>query len=275
MATVRNTDYSLRRGKLNKSDDTIYRVRNGKEQIYAVRNPNTAPPSAAQKSTRSLFGKVNSVVNIIMADPAQVAEWRARMDAYNRSVNVCVPNPPKRYKTVRQFVFATLSEQYKQQPSVRRRIASLPPKLPRGVKRLVKPFAELTPAELYEALKARFNVFYLEQECQYPDLDDIDYTSIHLALLSRGKVIAYCRLFSDTTFHIGRFLTTIRGKGYGRFLMLMALREATRLGATTIIIDAQTHAVAFYEKFGFRVTSGVFIEAGIPHVKMQLDLSPR
>ena len=139
----------------------------------------------------------------------------------------------------------------------------------------IAPFRSLTPAELYEMLKARFNVFYLEQQCVYPDLDDIDYHATHLALFRDGQVIAYARLFFDAAtseWRIGRMLTTERGKGLGKYLMRQALDEAKRQGADSVHIDAQTHAVTFYRQLGFRITSDTFIEAGIPHVKMLREL---
>ena len=269
MAIVDNTDHTKRRGKLNKKDDAIFRVINGKEYVYSIKNPNTEPPSKSQNAHRSLFGKVNAVVNVIMADPKQVAEWRKRMEEHNRSIPAS--KTAERAKTVRQFVFASLAAQYKQKPSVRRKFNHLPITIPKNIKRVIKLFADLTPAELYEMLKARFNVFYIEQDCKYPDLDDIDYRAEHIALFRRGKVIAYCRLFpADSQWHVGRMLTVpeVRGKGYGKYLMTLAVEEAGRQGAQSVSIDAQTHAVDFYAALGFRTVSDVFIEAGIPHVRM-------
>jgi len=273
MAKVNKSDYTQMRGKLNRKDNVIHRVRNGKEHIYSILEPNTAQPSQAQKNHRSLFGKVNSIVNVVMADPQQVAEWTGRMEQANRAINPSRPPFPKRYATVRQFVFATVSAQLKQAAAKRHTQKKTNAfTLPKGVKLHSIPFAELTPAELYEIIKARFNVFYLEQDCKYPDLDDIDYTATHLALFRQGKVIAYARLFTtgSNLFRIGRMLTTDRGKGFGRYLMLQTIEEARRQGATRILIDAQTHAVSFYEQMGFTTTSDVFIEAGIPHVQMEL-----
>lgn len=283
MAKVNNLDFSQVRGKLNRKSNVIHRVRNGREHVYSVENPNTNEPSQAQKSHRSFFGKVNSTVNVIMADPEQVAQWTKRMEEVNRQINPNLPPYPKRFITTRQFVFDTISRQLQQTSKRKTTTPQSSFTLPKGVQLRIKPFSELTPAELYEILKARFNVFYLEQECQYPDLDDIDYAATHIALFRHGKVIAYARLFnalikenqqpsSGNCFCIGRMLTTERGKGFGKYLMLRTLDEARRQGANTILIDAQTHAVGFYENLGFQTTSDVFIEAGIPHVQMQLQL---
>lgn len=140
----------------------------------------------------------------------------------------------------------------------------------------LKEFSYLTPDELYEMLKARFAVFVMEQKCFYLDMDDIDYYSTHVALWSDKKVIAYARIYRGDTpeeFHVGRLLTTVRNKGYGRSIFHTCLNEAKRQGAKRVVIDAQTHAIGFYEKFGFKVISDEFMEAGIPHKKMELDLN--
>lgn len=137
----------------------------------------------------------------------------------------------------------------------------------------IKHFSQLSTTELYEIFKARFSVFVMEQQCFYLDMDDIDYYSTHLFIWSDKKVITYARLFRDSEtniFHIGRMLTTIRGKGYGKYLMSAAVIESKKQGASIISIDAQTHAIKFYEQLGFKVVSEEFIEAGIPHKKMEL-----
>lgn len=137
----------------------------------------------------------------------------------------------------------------------------------------VKHFKALTTRELYEIIKARFNVFYIEQRCFYPDLDDIDYYSHHFFIMDQSKVVAYGRLFPEDetgVWHIGRVLTVRRGEGMGRVLMQKIIDEAWRLGATLLRMDAQEHAIGFYEKLHFTVCSDVFIEAGIPHVRMEM-----
>lgn len=138
---------------------------------------------------------------------------------------------------------------------------------------IVKTFAELTTEELYEILKARFAVFVEEQRCFYLDMDGVDYQSLHIYLRNGLDVIAYARLFEEeepNTWHIGRVLTTIRGKGIGKRIMERVIQTAYQHGATTLRMEAQTHAIGFYEKLGFRVCSDEFDEAGIPHVKMEL-----
>ncbi|MCH5341687.1 MAG: GNAT family N-acetyltransferase [Acetatifactor sp.] len=141
----------------------------------------------------------------------------------------------------------------------------------------VKFFDELTLAELYEILKSRAEVFMLEQNIKCQDMDDIDYKSIHCFFWEDNRVTAYLRAYykDDNTdiVHIGRVFTLRHGIGLGRELMIdsvKAIKEKTQ--CQKICMDAQNHAVGFYEKLGFQVTSDEFLEEGIAHVAMELEL---
>ncbi len=140
-----------------------------------------------------------------------------------------------------------------------------------------KNFNELTTTELYEILKSRAEIFLLEQKIICQDLDDIDYDSIHFFLENDNRVVAYLRAFyknSDKTeVKIGRVLTLEHGSGIGRNLMEKSISEIKKsFKCEKICINAQKHAVGFYEKFGFKVTSGEFLEEGIVHVSMELEI---
>ena len=277
MAKVHNTDYTIRHGKLNKKDEVIYREQYGKERMYTVRNPFQGPATKAQKDHRSFFGKVNSVVNLIMADPAQQAEWKARMDEYNRSINVCVPPYPKRFTTTRQYVFSVISNRLKQLNAANHNSETEQPTLPRGIKLSIAAFSDLSAADIYEILKARYAVFTIEQGITYLDEDNIDYVSTHFSLRRNGQVIAYARLFPDADkemLRVGRMLTLTseRGKGYGRYLMMQIIEEAKRQGFAKLRLHAQTHAIPFYELFGFQSIGNIFSEADIPHLCMEKSL---
>ncbi len=137
---------------------------------------------------------------------------------------------------------------------------------------IIKPFSALSGSEVYELLKARFAVFYMEQDCHYMDMDDVDYQAIHVGLFRGGRVMAYARLYQDDEgWHAGRMLSVERGKGYGRLIMAYVLAEARRQGASMLSIHAQTHAVGFYEKFGFQSVGAIFQEADMPHIKMVIN----
>jgi Predicted acyltransferase len=137
-----------------------------------------------------------------------------------------------------------------------------------------KTFDELSSRELYEILKARSQIFILEQHIEYQDMDDIDYQSLHCFMSENDKVVAYLRAFYKEDYvQVGRILTLKHGLGYGRMLLEQSLPIIQeRMKCQKICMDAQKHAVGFYEKFGFQVTSDEFLEEGILHVVMELTL---
>ena len=142
---------------------------------------------------------------------------------------------------------------------------------------IAKKFEELDIAELYEILKARAEIFIIEQNIHYQDLDNIDYKSLHCFFMEGNKVIAYLRAFyqedNNDIVRIGRVLTLKHGNGIGRELMeksITAIKE--KMKCKKIIMDAQKHAVGFYEKFGFQVVSDDFLEEGVVHAVMELKL---
>ncbi len=136
-----------------------------------------------------------------------------------------------------------------------------------------KTFQELTTDELYELLRVRSEVFVVEQNCVYQDLDGDDQTAIHLWLTVGDQVVALARVCPAGThmkeISIGRVITTLRRQGYGRQIMLHAIDAAiVHFKATLIAIEAQEYAKGFYESIGFKKTSDSFMLDGIPHVKM-------
>ena len=140
-----------------------------------------------------------------------------------------------------------------------------------------KLFSELTAAELYELLRIRSEVFVVEQDCVYQDMDYDDQPSIHLWLTEGKRIVALCRVCPAGThmdeISIGRVVTTERGKGYGKQIMLAGIEAAREhFNATRIDIEAQEYAKGFYEQVGFRQSSEPFILDGIPHIRMTLLL---
>lgn len=138
-----------------------------------------------------------------------------------------------------------------------------------------KLFRELTVDELYELLRVRSEVFVVEQDCVYQDMDGDDQVSVHLWLTDGYKVVALCRVCPAGTHmegvSIGRVITTERGKGYGKLIMLEGIKVAQEhFNAKLIDIEAQEYARGFYEQVGFRQSSEPFILDGIPHIKMTL-----
>ena len=136
-----------------------------------------------------------------------------------------------------------------------------------------KPFLQLTTDELYNLLRVRSEVFVVEQNCVYQDLDGDDQEAIHLWLRLEDKIVALARVCPAGThmmeISIGRVITTERGKGYGKQIMLHAIDAAIEhFGATLIDIEAQEYAKCFYESVGFKQSSDTFMLDGIPHIKM-------
>lgn len=134
-------------------------------------------------------------------------------------------------------------------------------------------FSELSPTEVYEILKARVQIFVVEQRCAYQDIDDIDYDSLHIFYKSGEKITAYLRAFhkDSETVQLGRVLTVEHGNGLGGELLKEAIQIVKeKLDPKKLYIEAQTYAIGFYEREGFKATSEEFLEDGIPHVKMEL-----
>lgn len=275
MAIVDQSEGGKLRGKTNKKSKEVHRIINGKEYVYSVENEYDGPPSQAQKEQRSNFGTVNAIVNRLMANPVQVEEWKARMLEYNKSHQFYLTASPRRFKTVRAYAYHVISEQLTQNQAAKRRKAKMPVKLPKNIKLQVKSFSELSAAELYEILKARFSVFVAEQHIHYVDEDNIDYLATHFSLRKNGLVIAYARLFPDAqkgVLRIGRMLTRDRGKGFAKYIMTEIISFAQRGNAHTLCLHAQTQVVPFYEKLGFHPVGDIFIEAEIPHIVMEMQL---
>ena len=144
------------------------------------------------------------------------------------------------------------------------------------MKLTTKYFHGLTTTELYEILKARAEIFVVEQNCIYQDLDDIDYRSLHIFYEENGKVMSYLRAFEkdpvSKIVQIGRVLTLTHGIGLGGKLLKEGLSQIKeKMNPSSIYIEAQCYATGFYEREGFVISSDEFLEDGIPHVEMILN----
>lgn len=135
--------------------------------------------------------------------------------------------------------------------------------------------AELSAPELLEILRLRVDVFVVEQQCPYPEVDEHDERAIHVAGRDTdGKLIAYARILPPDAMglpHIGRVVVRAehRGRGLATTLLQHALRIiAERHGTTRCALAAQHHLRAWYARFGFRAVGAVYDLDGIPHVDM-------
>lgn len=141
---------------------------------------------------------------------------------------------------------------------------------------VIKRFDRLTPREVYEILKVRTAVFVVEQECPYQEVDGTDYDSLHVWLEEDDNIVAYLRVFEKdkekNMVQIGRVLSARRGEGLGAQILEHGIEAARlELNAESIFIEAQTYALPFYEKFGFKASGEEFLEDGIPHTPMMLE----
>jgi ElaA protein len=141
--------------------------------------------------------------------------------------------------------------------------------------RLIK-FPDLTPHELYDALRLRSEVFVVEQNCVFLDQDGIDKHCFHLLGYKGDQLVAYSRIVSTGIVHnevsIGRVVTSpsVRKSGIGKELMSMSIKAVNDIyGNVPIKIGAQLYLKRFYESFGFEQISDVYLEDGIKHIYMQ------
>lgn len=138
-----------------------------------------------------------------------------------------------------------------------------------------KQFEQLAPAELYAVLRLRAEVFVVEQNCAYLDMDNRDQRCRHLLGWQNDQLVAYLRLLPPALMYdepsIGRVINSlsVRGTGVGRSLFAEGVREAERLyPGRTIRIGAQRYLERFYGGFGFAPDGEPYIEDGIPHIQM-------
>ncbi len=145
----------------------------------------------------------------------------------------------------------------------------------------LSPFATLSPHALYAILHLRTEVFVMEQQCAFQDMDYADQQAWHLQAYVPGQdgpgaLVAYSRLFAPGIKYaeasIGRVMShqSRRGTGLGKQLMAESISRCGRLfgEATPIRIGAQARLEKFYQGFGFMTASPEYIEDGIPHIEM-------
>jgi ElaA protein len=143
----------------------------------------------------------------------------------------------------------------------------------------LKKFNELTNEELYALLKLRCDVFIVEQNCPYPDLDEKDKTALHLLGYDGKDLAAYARLLPPGLSYkeaaIGRVVVSSdhRKKDFGKELMKEAntctLKE---FGVNEIVISAQLYLLKFYTDLGYKAEGEQYPEDDIPHIKMRYKL---
>ncbi|WP_422082768.1 GNAT family N-acetyltransferase [Ulvibacterium sp.] len=139
----------------------------------------------------------------------------------------------------------------------------------------VKGFQELSNTELYGILRLRSEVFVVEQQCVYQDLDEKDQKALHIVGHKGGNVVAYTRIFRPgdyvDTASIGRVVVRAseRKYGYGKEIMKASIRAIEEhFGERKIHVSAQLYLERFYHELGFEQIGKGYLEDGIPHIGM-------
>lgn len=138
-----------------------------------------------------------------------------------------------------------------------------------------KRFSDLKLEELYGILRVRSEVFVTGQKCLYVDPDGRDFGSVQVFASKGERIIACLRIYGKEAgvVQIGRVavIESLRGSGIGRMMMRQAISYVTENSTDEkIYLEAQTYAIGFYEKLGFKVISDEFMDEGIPHKGMEL-----
>lgn len=140
----------------------------------------------------------------------------------------------------------------------------------------LKTFDQLSNHQLYSMMQLRSEVFVVEQNCAYQDLDGKDESSLHLLGIDNDELVAYARILPPGISYkeaaIGRVVVSprYRGKKYGVDLMKQAIQDCSNmLRANEIVISAQQYLEKFYNDLGFATESEMYLEDNIPHIKMR------
>ena len=140
---------------------------------------------------------------------------------------------------------------------------------------LIKSFYELTTDELYNILQLRSEVFVVEQNCVYQDIDFKDQKALHVLGFKDDKIVAYTRIFKPSNYFenssIGRVVVkeNERKFGYGHDVMKASINAIKNyFKEEKITISAQKYLTKFYETHGFNEVGNEYLEDGIPHIRM-------
>ncbi len=143
----------------------------------------------------------------------------------------------------------------------------------------IKRFNELSLVELYRVLQLRSEVFVVEQNCVYQDIDGKDEKALHVLGFYENEIVAYTRLFDKGYYFeeasIGRVVVSpkVRAKKWGHDLMKVSIETIeTEFKTKQITISAQEYLKKFYETHQFQQTSEMYLEDDIPHIEMKRGL---
>ncbi len=144
---------------------------------------------------------------------------------------------------------------------------------------ITKTFSELDTEDLYQILRLRSEVFVVEQDCVYQDIDNKDQNAIHLYYKENDQIVAYTRIFKAGDYYenpcIGRVVVSKknRGKDLGKKIMIDSIEYIKQnINGEKIELSAQKYLDKFYKDLGFYKIGEDYLEDGIPHQRMIFDL---
>jgi len=144
---------------------------------------------------------------------------------------------------------------------------------------IAKTFSELDTEDLYQILRLRSEVFVVEQDCVYQDIDNKDQKAIHLYYKENNEIVAYTRIFKAGHYYenpcIGRVVVSKknRGKDLGKKIMIDSIEYIKQnINGEKIELSAQKYLDKFYKDLGFYSKGEQYLEDGIPHQRMFFDL---
>ena len=145
------------------------------------------------------------------------------------------------------------------------------------MKTLIKNFQDLSNTEIYQILRLRSEVFVVEQECIYQDIDNKDKKAVHIFLKEKNEIIAYSRVFKEKEYFenpsIGRVVVANKRRmyGVGKKIMNISIDYIKQnIKAKSIEISAQKYLKKFYSNLGFVQQGDEYLEDNIPHLRMFL-----
>ena len=145
---------------------------------------------------------------------------------------------------------------------------------------ITKTFSELDTEDLYQILRLRSEVFVVEQDCVYQDIDNKDQNAIHLYFKENDEIVAYTRIFNAGHYYenpcIGRVVVSKknRGKYLGKKIMIDSIEYIKQnIKAEKIELSAQKYLNKFYKDLGFYKIGEDYLEDGIPHQRMIKEIN--
>jgi ElaA protein len=145
------------------------------------------------------------------------------------------------------------------------------------MKTFIKNFQDLSNTEIYQILRLRSEVFVVEQECIYQDIDNKDKKAVHIFLKEKNEIIAYSRVFKEKEYFenpsIGRVVVANKRRmyGVGKKIMNISIDYIKQnIKAKSIEISAQKYLKKFYSNLGFIQEGDEYLEDNIPHLRMFL-----